>query len=92
MFVVTKQNRVVTYRNGAPTHKVTRPFKLVVTSGQVIAPMAIKLRRVETHNEVLPPIKSHDPLKTYPCEVTGYIKYITSSFALKQWPINVARC
>lgn len=63
----------------------------MVTSGQVIAPMVIKLRRVVTYNEERPPIKSHDPLNTWTYEVTGHSKNITFSPPLKQWPLNVAR-
>lgn len=41
------------------------------------------------YNEELPPIKSHDYLIKWSCEVTWQIKYITSPLPLRQWSPNM---
>ena len=40
--------------------------------------MATKLGRVVTYNDVLPSIKSHDPLMTWSCDITSQTKSIRS--------------
>ena len=53
-------------------------------------PMATKLGKVATDHEELPAMKLLDPSVTYFCEVTWYIKYFTSLFAIDHWPPNMA--
>ena len=66
---------------GAPLHKVTEPFDLMVFQGHptnenryiatATVPMATKLGRMVTYLDGLLPMKSHDPLITWSCEITG---------------------
>ena len=46
-------------------------------------PMPTKLGRVVTYNEELPPIKSHDPLNTWPYKITWQTKFIITP--LPEW-------
>ena len=84
---------------GVATHKVKRPFDRVVLKGQVTnqgisattVHMATKLCKMVTYLDGLLPIKLHDPLITWLCEILGKTKTIISPLTLDQWPPKKSR-
>ena len=87
----------------AATHKVKRPFDHVILKGQVTnqeristttVHMATKLCEMVTYLDGLLPIKLHDPLITWLCEILGKAKTIISPLTLdhhQQWQGNGLR-
>ena len=53
-------------------------------------PMATKLGRVVTYHEVLPPIKSCNPLTAWSCKITWQTKTITFPLPQCLWRLNLA--
>ena len=96
MSMAIKFGRVGDMQWSIPFHKVTKSFDHMVLQGHVkhfsfcMTTTTKQNGKMVIHYKKPQPIKSHNPLNTWSCEVTWQIKNILSPLPQYLWPPNLA--